>query len=104
MAVDMSMSRTRGRASASARVRQSRTIWVSSLRVCAKIRLIVFSSILGSRNFAFLPCLLNNANEDILHRETLFPHVDHANAVRLQLFPRRLLTARDVFVGNDVKP
>ena len=34
------INRIMGRASASASVRQSRTIWVSSLRVCASIRLI----------------------------------------------------------------
>ena len=35
-----SMSRTTGSTSASASVRQSRTIWVSSLRACATIRLM----------------------------------------------------------------
>src|SRR5579872_4395812 len=98
----MSTRRTKGSTSASAKVRQSRTSWISSLRVCAKMRLICFSLFLGGY-FALLASPFDNADEDILHREALLPGLEYSNSVCQKLFRDRSLSTCRVVIGNDVE-
>src|SRR3984957_15963266 len=100
-AVDMRSSSTRGRNSASKSVRQSRMIWVSSLRHCAKMRLM---SVPGDRDLALLPRLFHDTDEHVFHGEAPFAYLDDADASRLQLLPRAPLPARRIVFGDDGEP
>src|SRR5450755_404168 len=103
-AVDMRRSRTSGRKSAKASVRQSRMIWVSSLRLCANIRPNWFPLIFSGRDLALLTGFFDDADEHVFHGEAPFPHLDHTDSVRLQLFPRGLLAGLSILIGDDMEP
>ena len=79
-----SRSMTTGSTSASASVRQSRTIWVSSLRACAMIRLMADSYDLNG-HLAFEARLFDDGDEDVFEREAVFAGADDVKAVRFEL-------------------
>src|ERR1700761_7728953 len=65
------MRRNKGRIRIRTSASRSRIIWISSIRACAKIRLMVFRLFfLGY--FALLTGLLHHTNEHVLERETCF--------------------------------
>src|ERR1700676_2326125 len=84
LAVLISRSSTTGRISASASVRQSRTICVNSFRVCATIRLTRILPSIFRNNLALLACLFNDGNKNIFEREAALSGAEHMQSVFCQ--------------------
>src|SRR6202790_65207 len=84
IAVLISRSSTTGRISASASVRQSRTICVNSFRVCATIRLTRILPSIFRNNLALLACLFNDGDKNIFEREAALSGAEHMQSVFCQ--------------------
>src|SRR5215471_5590105 len=103
IAVLRSSSRTRGSTSARARVRQSRVIWISSFRVCAKTRRILFLlPVFAQAVLTLLPRFLDNADKYVFQRKAPLARADDANAMLRKLSLGGFESAR--VVRDNVQP
>src|SRR6266511_5979925 len=103
IAFPSSTSRTRGSASARSSVRQSRTIWVNSLRVCATIRRMPFSFVSRHDCHATLLRLRNYTDEYVFHREAFFACNNDVNPVCFKALFNLPFCAVNPFVCHYVK-
>ena len=99
----ISNSNTTGSTRASASVRQSRVIWISSFRVWARTRVTGrFSAPSGGPTAR--SGLLDDGDEHVLQREARLASVEHADAMLLELARDGASRHVDIAVADDVQP
>src|SRR6185312_52735 len=79
-------------------------ICVSSLRVWARIRRIGQSALLlFDSDLSFLTSFFDDADENILERETAFSRADDADAVAFEMRAGVALRGGGILIGDDVE-